>query len=252
VTNLFVYESAAKRYAAARPWFHPIVAERIVQFTKIRRFAYAVDAGCGTGQSSRAIAAIADFVDALDVSPEMIAEADEHPRVRYRICPAEHLDHDLATVDLITAGLAFHWFDQPRFLSRAAECLKSGAWLIIYNHGFCGEMQGDGSFARWSGDEYLRRFPAPARRAIGVAPELMAPHGLCPRGQEEFFNDEQMTAEQLTRYLLTQTNVIAAVECGSMALEAATQWIAEGVAPFFAGQQRTLKFGGTIWYVQKQ
>ncbi len=55
VTNLFVHRSAAQRYAAARPYFHPQVVAGVVAFTGTPRFAPALDIACGTGQSSRAL-----------------------------------------------------------------------------------------------------------------------------------------------------------------------------------------------------
>lgn len=61
-----------------------------------------------------------------------------------------------------------------------------------------------------------------------------------------------MTAERLTEYLTTQSNVIAAVEGGEMALEQAAAWIVEGVRPFFEGKARTMKFSGNIWFCCKR
>src|SRR3954462_5799377 len=94
VTNLFVHRSAAQRYAAARPYFHPLVMARIVSVTGIARFDRALDVACGTGQSSRALLEVADRVDATDISPEMIAQAEQDARVHYHVAPAERLPFD--------------------------------------------------------------------------------------------------------------------------------------------------------------
>ncbi|MCB9153636.1 MAG: class I SAM-dependent methyltransferase [Caldilineae bacterium] len=126
VTNLFVHSSAAKRYASARPFFHPLIAARIAAFTGIARFARALDVACGTGQSSRALTEIADHVDAVDVSPEMIAEAEPHERVSYHTGRAEAVPFPDRTFDLVTVGLAFHWFDQADFLREAHRVLQTG------------------------------------------------------------------------------------------------------------------------------
>jgi SAM-dependent methyltransferase len=69
--NYFAHESAADRYAQGRPYYHPLVIERLVKFTRIARFAHALDVACGAGQSTRALAAVADRVDAIDVSAPM-------------------------------------------------------------------------------------------------------------------------------------------------------------------------------------
>jgi hypothetical protein len=51
VRNHFAHRDAAQRYAAARPYFHPLVVARIAASTGSTRFAHALDVGCGTGQS---------------------------------------------------------------------------------------------------------------------------------------------------------------------------------------------------------
>jgi len=250
VANLFVHASAAERYAAARPYFHPLVAARIAAFTGVRRFARALDVACGTGQSSRAIAGIADAVEAVDVAPEMVAAAEPHPHVRYGVAGAERLPFPDGSFDLVTVGLAFHWFDQSAFLREARRVLGAGGWLAVYTSGFKGEMAEDAAFAEWTKGSYLKRFPSPPRRAAGVTAELARAHGFDLEGTEEFSHDEAMSADGLTGYLLTQTNVIAAVEEGAMPLADAAAWIAAGVAPFFGGARRTLRFGGTIWWLR--
>jgi hypothetical protein len=58
-------------------------------------------------------------------------------------------------------------------------------------------------------------------------------------------------SEQLTGYLLTQTNVIAAVESGTTPLPEAVSLITAGISPFFNGGLRTMKFGGSIWYLRR-
>jgi ubiquinone/menaquinone biosynthesis C-methylase UbiE len=91
VVNHFVHQSAAARYAAARPFFHPIVVEHLVNKTGCAQFARALDVACGTGQSSVALASICDSVDAIDISPEMLQHAQEADRIRYQTAPAEAL-----------------------------------------------------------------------------------------------------------------------------------------------------------------
>jgi len=251
VTNLFVHAPAAKRYAAARPYFHPRVASRICAVTNTARFSRALDVACGTGQSARALAEVSDHVDAVDISPEMIGEAEVHPRVTYQVSSAERLPFGQGQFDVMTVGLAFHWFDQPVFLREAARVLKIGAWLVVYNDGFHGEMLENPEFHGWAWEIYPKRFPTPPRRSFGVSAELVEPFGFELVASEKFSHDEKMTPLQLTGYLLTQTNVIAAVESGTTPLAEAAQWIEAGVSPFFKGDQGTMKFGGTIWFLRR-
>lgn len=251
VANLFVHRSAAQRYAGARPYFHPLVMKRITQVTERSRFGRALDVACGTGQSSRALLEIASEVDATDISPEMLAEVEEHERIRTHLAPAERLPFADASFDLLTVGLAFHWFDQAAFLREAHRVLKPSAWLVVYTSGFNGEMAENEAFRAWAHEDYQKHFPTPPRRSVGVSAELVAPFGFELRATERFAHDETMTADQLTAYLLTQTNVIAAVESGSVPIEDAAKWIREGVATYFNDQPRTMKFSGSISFIQR-
>jgi SAM-dependent methyltransferase len=251
VNNLFVHPSAAKRYAAARPYFHPLIAAKIAAFTGTARFGRAIDVACGTGQSARALAAIADAVDAIDISAAMIAEAVADDRIRYEVASAERMPFADGSFELATVGLAFHWFEQAAFLAEARRVLTSDAWLVVYTSGFRGEMAENAEFAKWAWEIYPKRFPTPPRRSVGVCAELVGPYGFSLEGKEDFAHDEVMTSEQLTGYLLTQTNVIAAVESGTTLLPEAISWIAAGVRPFFDGGVRTMKFGGSIWYLRR-
>ena len=251
VTNLFVHSSAAKRYASARPFFHPLIAARIAAFTGVPLFARALDVACGTGQSSRALAEIADHVDGVDVSPEMIAEAEPHDRVSYHTGRAEAIPFPDGTFDLATVGLAFHWFNQAEFLREAHRVLRADAWLVIYNSGFTGEMAEVPAFREWARGVYPTRFPTPPRRSYAVSLEDAEPLGFVLRGSETFAHDESMRAKQLTGYLLTQTNVIAAVEGGDVPLAEAANWIQQGVAPFFDGEVRTMIFRGSMSFLQR-
>jgi SAM-dependent methyltransferase len=250
VTNLFAHHPAARRYALARPYFHPLIARMIATFTSTTRFSLALDVACGTGQSSRALVAIADRVHAIDVSPAMVAEAESHAPVFYGVASAESLPFPDDSFNLITVGLAFHWFDQVKFLREAHRVLKTDAWLVIYNSGFFGEMAENAAFSKWAQKKYPKRFPTPPRHNRNVDEETIGTLGFTLQRTEKFTHDEKMRAEQLTGYLLTQTNVIAAVESGTVPLETAAKWIHNGIKPFFNNKVRTMKFGGSISFLR--
>ncbi len=252
VINFFVHRSAARRYAAARPYFHPLVIARIVSVTGVLRFGRALDVACGTGQSAQALGEIAEVIEAIDISPEMIGQAKPNRRIHYQVAPAESLPFEDASFDLATVGSAFHWFDQASFLREARRVLKPGAWLIVYASSFSGEMVENGGFQNRTSDAYPKRFPAPPRHSLGLSEELAAPHDFKLCGTEKFMHNETMSTEQFTGYLLTQTNVIGAVEKGATPLAEAAAWIAEGVKLFSGGGRRTMKFGGMIWFLERK
>ncbi|XP_030614534.1 putative methyltransferase DDB_G0268948 [Archocentrus centrarchus] len=94
----------------------------------------AVDLGCGTGQNSRLLAPHFKEVVGLDISEGQLEEARAVPgysNITYRKGTAEELPFSDASVDLLTAASAAHWFDQPRFLAEASRVLKPGGCMAL-------------------------------------------------------------------------------------------------------------------------
>lgn len=252
VTNHFVHATAAARYAEDRPYFHPRVIALIRDRLQLAApLPCALDVGCGTGMSARALREIAREVIATDASPAMLAQAPALPGIHYRVAPAESLPFAAAAFPLLTVALAFHWFDRPRFLAEAARVLAPGGWLILYGHQHSKTIAGAEGYRRWYEEEYLRHYPLTARNGEPVSPADLVPHGLELRERSEFAELRPYTAEGFTRVLLTHSNVIRRVADGVETLAAAAAWINAGLAPFFQGQARDCGFTGWIAWIQK-
>ena len=125
--NLFASAEVAARYRRVRPFIHTRVAEQICALSGCARFRRALDVGCGTGQSTVALATIADRVVALDSSQQMLDHASACPNVRYQLGRAEQLDFSDGEFDLVSVGSALHWFDQPRFFTCCRRVLSPAA-----------------------------------------------------------------------------------------------------------------------------
>ncbi len=243
----FDHGTVAVRYARHRPDVHPEFASRIEAVTGLRRLA--VDVGAGTGQSSRALTQLAHRVVAVEPSTEMLGAAASHPAVRWVRGRAEALPLAGGVADLVVAALAFHWFDAPGFLAEARRLLGEG-WLVIYASWFLAEMEGEPGFGGWFRREHLGRFPTPPRSRTRVDAELAAAHGYEWHGQEDVRVDVALSHRELVGYLLTQSNVIAAVEEGAMALAEAAEAVEVATAPFFRERASALfGFGGRIAYL---
>jgi SAM-dependent methyltransferase len=106
-----------------------------------------LDVGCGTGFVARPLAELVDAVDALDISPAMIAEGrrlpgGDSPRLRWIVGAAE--DAALAPpYGLITAADSLHWMRWEVALPRFAALLAPGAHLAILEHGWLPLPWGD-------------------------------------------------------------------------------------------------------------
>jgi ubiquinone/menaquinone biosynthesis C-methylase UbiE len=104
--NYFEGSSSAKHYARFRPYFHPLVIERIGEITG--PVECALDVGCGTGQSALALLAVAGNVFGVDAAGEMLRYAPQNRRITLREAPAEALPFTDDSFDLLSASLAFH------------------------------------------------------------------------------------------------------------------------------------------------
>ncbi|XP_041807262.1 putative methyltransferase DDB_G0268948 [Chelmon rostratus] len=94
---------------------------------KGRPHVLAVDLGCGTGQNSRLMSPHFQEVVGIDISEHQLEEARAvpgYPNITYRKGTAEELPFPDASVDLLTAASAAHWFHQSRFLAEAGRVLK--------------------------------------------------------------------------------------------------------------------------------
>ncbi|MGH8015984.1 MAG: class I SAM-dependent methyltransferase, partial [Candidatus Zixiibacteriota bacterium] len=224
--NFFSSKSAAERYAKGRPNVQAAAIKSFKEFAKITRpFKKCLDVGCGTGLSSIAIADLCESVFGIDMSDAMLAIAAKHPKIKYQKANAENLPFGNMTFDLITVGLAMHWFDQIKFLKEAARVLLPNGWLVIYNNEFKPELINDPEFLYWYNNSYLIRYPNPPRKNAIQFDETRASQGFDFLGKAVFKNDIEMTQEQLVAYLTSQSNIIAKVEQGGERIKEVEKWL---------------------------
>ena len=248
--NFFAQASAAERYSRYRPYFHPVVIERIHAYLSLKtQVAQALDVGCGTGQSTWALKRLAKSIVGVDISASMLAQAQASPQIRYLTAPAEAIPLPNESCDLITSSLAFHWFERERFLAETQRLLKPRGWLIIYNNGFLGQMVENPAFTHWHNEVYLPRYPSPPRNAQPLTADQASSFGLDFPHQELYQNQVTFSVEEVAAYLTTQSNVIHAVEQGAERLQAVYAWLVETISPLFAAQSARFAFGGYIWYL---
>ncbi|XP_040212024.1 putative methyltransferase DDB_G0268948 [Rana temporaria] len=98
-------------------------------------YGFAVDAGCGTGQNTRTLAPYFKKVLGIDISEAQVEEAKKatgSPNVTYSVCQAEEVPVDEASVDLLTASVAAHYFTIEPFLKEVDRILKPGGCLAIF------------------------------------------------------------------------------------------------------------------------
>lgn len=151
----------------------------------------------------------------------------------------------------MTVALSFHWLDRERFLPEAVRVLRPSGWLVIYNNYFLGRMRENPSFQDWVNEQYLKRYPVPERRDQPLTTEAAAASGLAFVERQVYANEVTFDVDELASYLMTQTNVLAAVESGTVSSPDVQQWLMTAVAPLFPVPRCTFDFGGYIWYLRR-
>lgn len=209
-----------------------------------------MDVACGTGQSAVALTAIAERVIGIDISRNMLAHAERNERVRYVRSRAESMPFPNGSASIISCALAFHWFIRDRFLDEAARVLQADGLLLIYNNGFKGIMRENPAFQHWSQKVYVQHFPTPPRDSRPLTPEEAARAGFKFIKEDYYENEVGFSPEKLVAYLMTQTNVVAALEQGRESLESAYRWLHRQVSPFFANDRATFVFSTRAWYLR--
>ena len=69
---------------------------------------------------------------ATDASADQIAHAAPHPRVTYRVTPAENSGLESDSVNLVTAGQAVHWFALKAFYEEVRRVSAPRAALAVW------------------------------------------------------------------------------------------------------------------------
>jgi ubiquinone/menaquinone biosynthesis C-methylase UbiE len=119
-------------YAKFRPGYPEALFDWIAAQTASRDLAW--DCGCGNGQASQPLAQRFARVVGTDVSAQQIAQAAPHPRIEYRVAPAEQSDLADTSVDVVTIAQALHWFDFERFYAEVQRVLKPDGIIVAWTY----------------------------------------------------------------------------------------------------------------------
>lgn len=127
------FSGVAGAYAEFRPRYPDALFDWLADLAPGRALAW--DCATGSGQAAIALAPRFDRVVATDASAEQIAAAVPHPRVEYRVAPAEASGLLAGSADLVTVAQALHWFDRPAFYAEAGRVLSRGGALAAWSYG---------------------------------------------------------------------------------------------------------------------
>lgn len=126
------FSGVSAAYAAFRPRYPDALFQFLAREAPSRDEAW--DAGTGSGQAAVGLAHHFAHVTATDASAAQIQQALPDPRISYRVAAADASGLETATVDLVTAAQALHWFDRPRFWAEARRVLRPRGVVAVWTY----------------------------------------------------------------------------------------------------------------------
>jgi ubiquinone/menaquinone biosynthesis C-methylase UbiE len=127
------FSGVANRYADFRPHYPAALFDHLA--TLVAPSSVVWDCAAGNGQATLDLATRFDKVIATDASKEQIASASPHPKVEYRVAPAEQSGLPDNSVALVVVAQALHWFDFDRFYAEVKRVLIPDGVLAVWVYG---------------------------------------------------------------------------------------------------------------------
>jgi SAM-dependent methyltransferase len=127
------FSALAAEYASCRPRYPSELFTYLAGVVPRRDLAW--DCAAGNGQATLPLAQWFRRVIGTDASSAMLAQAPSHPRVEYRVAPAQQSGLDDRSVDLVTVAQALHWLELDAFYAEVERVLVSGGVLAVWTYG---------------------------------------------------------------------------------------------------------------------
>jgi SAM-dependent methyltransferase len=129
------FTSRADNYAKYRPSYAPAVLDLLRRECALTPKSVIADIGSGTGISTAMLLDHGNRVYAVEPNDAMRAYAEQrlgnNPRFVSVAARAEATTLPAASVDLVTAGQAFHWFEPESTRREWQRILKPDGWVAL-------------------------------------------------------------------------------------------------------------------------
>lgn len=132
------FSSTVPHYIAGRPAYARALLQRLADETGLGPTSRVLDLGCGPGSITLPLSRFCGTMIAIDPDRAMIeagreaAEA-EGLTIDWRIGSSFDLGDDLAPLDLVTVGRAFHWMDREATLKRLDALVSASGAIALIN-----------------------------------------------------------------------------------------------------------------------
>ena len=126
------FSKDARTYARYRPDYPGELFVYLASIAPSRQLAW--DCGTGNGQAARELVKHFQRVIATDASLDQVAQAAPHERIEYRVERAEEASLETRSVDLVTVGIAVHWFDLELFYQTVRRVAVARGILAVWTY----------------------------------------------------------------------------------------------------------------------
>ena len=203
------FSKTADHYHRHRPSYPRELLDWILETAAVSHGAPAADVGCGTGIVTRLLAERGLEAIGIDPSDEMLAVARSQGGPPYLQGEAAATGLADGSMELVTVGQAFHWFDVPKALAELRRILTGhGCCAVFWNvrHLTPGFMQDYDVLLRERSSECeVLDKPASAIAALEAAA------GVVDRHEAEFANLQRFDREGLLGRARSSSYVIHGV-----------------------------------------
>jgi SAM-dependent methyltransferase len=243
----------ASGYAASRPPVHRSVVERAQQRLGGRRFHTAVDVGCGAGISTAALAGVAKRRLGIEPVVEMLRWA---PGVAegalFAVGTAEAIPVRDGSMELISAAGALNYAVLSDFFSEAQRVLAPDGVVLVYDFSPGRAFPESPALEEWF-SEFERRYPWPVSEAQALDPAFLAECDVRfeVTEHERFEIGLPLTFEFYIDYMMTETNVAAAIRRGTAEAEIRA-WCGDSLRAVFGAPLRRVLFRGYFAWMRRR
>jgi len=124
-----------EHYLQSRPHYPQAILEVLKRECHLTQQALIADIGSGTGMLTAVFLSNGNRVFGIEPDPEMRAAAEyvlgKYPTFTSIAAGAEATGLPDRSVDMVTAGQAFHWFDRERARKEFARILVPRGWVVL-------------------------------------------------------------------------------------------------------------------------
>src|SRR2546430_17738249 len=129
------FNNRVENYIAYRPKYPAAVAEFLRNELGLSAASVVADVGSGTGILSELLLQAGCTVFGVEPNAAMRAAAERllaaYPNFKSVVGTAEATTLTDASVDFVTAGQAFHWFDAAGARREFTRILQPGGWVVL-------------------------------------------------------------------------------------------------------------------------